>query len=262
VASRSRRTLATDKPVDAAMSALARRGEAWTPKSMAAQLERRIVLAGQPAAWPLERVFAVKVGIALVFLLFGLVRLPSGINGGTVFLLIVLPALGYFVPDLILLGRAQERQQLIARELPDTLDQITICVEAGLGFEAAAARAARQGKGPLAEELARTLQDIQIGVSRTHALRELADRTEVAPLRHFVLAVVQAEAYGIAIAQVLRVQAAEMREIRRQNAEERALKLPVKVVFPLIFCIMPALFIVVLGPAGIRLFQNGFGGGG
>ena len=127
---------------------------------------------------------------------------------------------------------------------------MTIAVEAGLGFESAMARAGSNGKGPLAEELVRTLQDIAVGQPRREAYLALAERTGVADLRRFIRAVVQADAYGISIADVLRTQAQEMRLKRRQRAEEKAMQIPVKVIFPLMLCILPTLFIVLLGPAG------------
>jgi tight adherence protein C len=168
---------------------------------------------------------------------------------GTVLLAVAVTGVAYYVPELLLKSRGQERQQAIALELADTLDQMTIAVEAGLGFESAMARAGRNGKGPLAEELVRTLQDIAVGQPRRDAYLALADRTGVTDLRRFIRAVVQADAYGVSIADVLRTQAQEMRLKRRQRAEEKAMQIPVKVIFPLILCILPTLFIVLLGPA-------------
>jgi tight adherence protein C len=130
---------------------------------------------------------------------------------------------------------------------------MTIAVEAGLGFDSAMARAGKNGNGPLAEELVRTLQDIQVGQSRRAAYESLAERTAVPDLRKFVRAIVQADKYGIAIADVLRTQAFEMRMKRRQRAEEKAMQIPVKVIFPLMLCILPVLFIVLLGPAAIGI---------
>jgi tight adherence protein C len=173
---------------------------------------------------------------------------------------VIASGFGFFIPDVLLDRMGRQRQQTIERELPDVLDQITICVEAGLGFEAAMARAASTGDGPLAGELAHTLQDISLGMPRPSALGQILDRTDVPDLRHFVLAIGQAERHGVPIAQVLRVQAAEQREKRRQRAEERALKIPVKIVVPLICCILPSLFVVLLGPAAIRITHSGFGG--
>jgi tight adherence protein C len=131
-----------------------------------------------------------------------------------------------------------------------------ISVEAGLGFESAMARAAQNGKGPLAAELARTLQDMQVGRSRKEAYLAMAERVSVPDVRSFVRAVVQADTYGIAIANVLRTQAKQMRVKRRQRAEEKAMKLPIKVLFPLMFCILPVLFIVIIGPAVINVMKN------
>ena len=251
---------ASERAVMPAIGALADRIHRLTPQGWMEALDRRIALAGRPATWTLERVLVAKVVLGGSGLLLGW-TLYRGNHGLTWFLLwIGITALGYFTVDLLLVSRGQERRQRISEDLSDTLDQMTISVEAGLGFEAAMQRVARTGTGPLAEEIVRTLQEIQIGVARSRALRNLADRTEVPELRHFVVAVVQAESYGIPIANVLRTQAAEMRLKRRQRAEERAMKIPVKVVFPLVVCILPSLFIVILGPAVIRVSRTFLGG--
>jgi len=241
-----------------AMAGLARRGRRVTPAGLIEALERRITMAGASRRWPIERVLALKLVFGSIGVILGLTRFAASPSGSGFFFLLSITAIGYFAPDAILYLRSQERQEQIGRALADTLDQVTISVEAGLGFEAALAQAGRSGKGALAEELVRTLQDIQIGVPRTTALNNLLDRTDVPDLRHFVLAIKQAEQYGVPVAQVLRVQSRELREKRRQKAEERALKIPVKIVFPLVFCILPALFIVVGGPAFIRITQTLF----
>jgi tight adherence protein C len=175
---------------------------------------------------------------------------PTGL---TLLLCIALALAGYLLPDMLLRVRAKRRQEHIRGQLSDTLDQMTICVEAGLGFEGAMARAGRSGHGPLADELIRTLQEMQLGASRAQALRSLADRTEVAELRQFVLALTQAESYGLPLATTLRIQAAELRIKRRQRAEEHAMKIPVKLIFPLVLCILPSMFVVIIGPVVIRL---------
>jgi tight adherence protein C len=162
--------------------------------------------------------------------------------------------ISYFLPDLFLLSAGQKRQKEMQLELANTLDQMLISVEAGLGFEGAMARAGENGKGPLAEEIIRTLQDMQVGRSRRESYLALTERTNIPELRSFVQAVVQADAYGIAISQVLRVQAKVMRVKRRQRAEEKAMKLPVMILFPLLFFIFPVLFIAILGPAVINAF--------
>ena len=140
--------------------------------------------------------------------------------------------------------------------LPDTLDQMTIAVEAGLGFDSAMAKAARGGEGPLTEELIRVLQDMSIGRTRRESFLALESRTNSEDLRRFVRAIIQADAYGVAIGDVLRVQAGEMRVKRRQRAEEQAMKIPVKIVFPLVFCILPVLFIVIMTPAVIGMIRT------
>jgi tight adherence protein C len=140
--------------------------------------------------------------------------------------------------------------------MPDTIDLLTIAVEAGLGFDAALAHVRRRVPGPLSDEIGRMLQEIQLGVSRPDALRNLAARTDVDELRAFTLAMVQADQYGISIANVLRSQSKELRVKRRQRAEEKAQKVPTKLLFPLIFCILPAMFIVLLGPGAIKVINS------
>lgn len=234
---------------------LARLGRALTPAGLMDKLERRLVLAGRPASWPIERVLAAKLTLGAAVGLLALTQLLGGVGPAGLLLWLAAPVVAFFLPDVIVGSQAATRQSAIQLALPDTLDQLTVCVEAGLGFDAAMARAGRGNEGPLADELLRTLQDMQIGSTRADALRSLTDRTEVAELRRLVLVLLQAESYGLSIADVLRVQAAELREKRRQRAEERAMKVPVKILVPLIFFILPTLFIVILGPAGINVID-------
>lgn len=175
---------------------------------------------------------------------------------GTLLTFSGLSALGWFGPSLWIYQVGYDRTELVRRELPDAIDLLTISVEAGLAFDAALAQVARSSDGPLAKELFRVLQEMQLGTGRLDALRALADRTDVEELRIFVAAMVQADTFGIPIANVLRVQSKEMRVKRSQRAEEKAQQVPVKILFPLIFCILPALFIVVMGPAGIKIFEQ------
>jgi tight adherence protein C len=149
----------------------------------------------------------------------------------------------------------QRRQEQLRRGLPDAIDMMTVCVEAGLGFEAALSRVARNLTGPFAEECARVLQEMQIGLSRSQALRAMIDRTDVPELRSFVTAVVQSGELGISIGDVLREQSHQMRVVRRQRAEEKAQKLQVKLLFPLITCLLPAMFVVILGPALLQIMN-------
>jgi len=161
---------------------------------------------------------------------------------------------GAFLPFMWLSSRVRQRQTGIIKSLPDSFDLITTCVEAGLGLDAALTRVAEKVKGPFSEDLSATLREISMGRNRGEALHDLAERTGVSDLSMFVNAIIQAEQMGTSIGQVLRVQSEQMRVRRRQRAEEKANQAPVKMVFPLVLCILPTLFIVVMGPAFIELY--------
>ncbi len=227
-----------------------------TPQGVVERVEKRVGLAGLGDAWPVERVLGLKLGLTVVLGIIGALRAAANPTPSSLVVAIVLAMVGYIAPDVWLSGRADRAQTEIRTSLPDLLDQITICVDAGLGFEAAMARVAEVNEGRLASEFRRMLQEVRVGVSRQHAFESLVARTDVDDLRYFISAVSQAERLGVPIADVLRVQAAEMRLKRRQWAEEAAQKLPVKLLFPLIFVILPALFIVMLGPAVIDLIDT------
>jgi tight adherence protein C len=227
-----------------------------TPAGTVARLNRLAGAAGRPAAWPVQKLVVAKLVLPLVAGILGLLFVSGRASVFTVVVAVLVTVVAYFLPELLLYSRGQERKEAIQLELPDTLDQMTIAVEAGLGFESAMARAGNNGTGPLAEELVRTLQDIAVGQPRREAYLALADRTGVQDLRRFIRAVVQADQYGVSIADVLRTQAQEMRLKRRQRAEEKAMQIPVKVIFPLILCILPTLFIVLLGPAVIDIVDT------
>ncbi|WP_028265299.1 type II secretion system F family protein [Arthrobacter sp. MA-N2] len=239
---------------------LERIGYRLTPGSYVQKLDRLISLAGRPPSLPLGRVLAAKPALGLCGALFGFLISANSSSGIIKLVGIFVVLLGYFIPDLLLYSKGQERQKAMQLELANTMDQMLISVEAGLGFEGAMARAGENGKGPLAEELVRTLQDMQVGRSRRESYLALAERTNVPELRSFVQAVIQADAYGIAISRVLRVQAKVMRVKRRQRAEEKAMKLPVMVLFPLLLFIFPVLFIAILGPAVINTIASFSGG--
>jgi tight adherence protein C len=163
---------------------------------------------------------------------------------------------GFFLPDILLRIKTDNRQQVIRRELADTVDQLTIGVQAGLGLDAAIARVAVTGGGPLAAEFARVSQDVRAGMRRGDALLAMSDRVQLPELRQLVVALSQAEKLGVPIAQTMKIQAGELRLKRRQHAEEQAMKLPVKVLFPMMFCILPCLFIVIMGPAAMSIFET------
>lgn len=226
-----------------------------TSKRYTAWLDRKLAGAGRPRSWPLDRVLVAKP--LLAFICFGL-GLVIGLKspGPQIFLILVaVSALAYFVPDILLHNTAQKRRSAMQIALPTMLDQMLISVEAGVGFEAAMDRAAQSSSGPLADEFVRTLQDIQVGRPRREAYLDLAQRAAFPELRSFVRSIVQADQYGIAIANVLRAQAREMRLKRRQRAEEHAMKIPVKILFPLVFSILPALFVIILGPTVMNIVK-------
>jgi tight adherence protein C len=240
------------------LARLVRLGKLLTPSSQLLRIRRRLEEAGTPDNWDVDRVLAYKVlglgggvlaGVALGFVIGAQPVQIAVITIGTALL-------GYFTPNMVVYQLAYNRSEQLRRELPDALDLLTITVEAGLAFDAALAQVARNTTGPLAAEFFRVLQEMQIGLGRAEAFKAMGERTNVAELRQFVTAMVQADAFGIPIAQVLRVQAKEMRVRRTQRAEERAQKVPVLILFPLIFGILPALMIVVLGPAAIDIIHN------
>ena len=233
-------------------------GRRISPAGQTQKIRYRLDLAGNPAGWDVDRILGLKALLAIAGAGAGLL-IPPLVGLGvlrTLAATVVLLLLGWFAPSLWLYQVAYNRTQQIQRDLPDALDLLTISVEAGLAFDAAVAQVARNTEGPLAQELSRVLQEMQIGTGRTNALRALAERTDLPELRSFVGAMVQADAFGIPISNVLRVQAVEMRVKRSQRAEEAAQKVPVKILFPLIFCILPSLFVVIIGPAVVQILRT------
>lgn len=229
-------------------------------KRYAAKAQARLDQAGNPHRWDAERLLAVKGAALVLGAFFGLVLGAKWGGWWIVLAPLGLAFGGLRVPDVWIHNLGQRRQEELRRGLPDGIDMMTVCVEAGLGFEAALSRVARNLTGPFAQECARVLQEMQIGLSRSQALRAMIDRTNVPELRGFVTAVVQSGELGISIGDVLREQSHQMRVVRRQRAEEKAQKLQVKLLFPLITCLLPAMFIVILGPALLQIisfFQHG-----
>jgi tight adherence protein C len=229
-----------------------------TPLDLYGRTNRLIVLAGDPPALTAERIVAFKIVFGIVGFVAGIgvsSILPFEGTLATVISVVVFTLIGYTAPSAAVSARASKRQKEIRKALSDTMDLLTISVEAGLGFDAALGQVVRNVPGPLSEEIARLLQEMQIGVSRTEALRHLNDRTEVPELDGFVLSMIQADKYGVGVAKVLRAQSTELRQKRRQRAEETAQKVPVKLLFPMIFMILPAMFIVILGPGAIKVYE-------
>jgi tight adherence protein C len=181
----------------------------------------------------------------------------NGANfGRTLIITAAVGAFGYVLPNILLYNAGTKREQLMQKSLPDALDLLTISVEAGLGFDAAVMKVAKNTEGPLAQEFSRLLQEMQIGVGRVEAMRAMAERTTMKDLKSFCLAMVQADSLGVPIGRVLRIQSSEMRVKRRQRAEERAQQVPVKIMVPLVLFILPCLFIVVGGPAALRVMET------
>ena len=233
-----------------------------TPLDLYRRVNRLIELAGNPPALTAERIVAFKIVFGIVGVVVGILVAPLLPFSGflvPVMTVAVFSLAGYTFPSAGLAARASKRQKEIRKALPDTMDLLTISVEAGLGFDAALAQVVKNVPGPLSEEIARMLQEMQIGVIRAEALRHLNDRTDVPELDGFVLSMIQADKYGVGVAKVLRAQSTELRQKRRQRAEEVAQKVPLKLLFPMIFMVLPALFIVILGPGAIQVYETFFG---
>lgn len=233
-------------------------GRRLTPLDHNDRMRKKLDAAGNPEGWTPERITSTKAAGFVAGLVFALA-------GTLVLSLSVMPAMavsvglalaGYYGIDLYLYQRKHDRAEKMRNDLADAIDLLTISVEAGLGFDAALAHVAKNTKGPLAEEFARVLQEMQIGMGRSDALRGLGERSSLPELKGFTTAMVQADAFGIPVGRVLRVQSSEMRTKRRQLAEEKAQKVPVKILLPLIFFILPTLFIIVMGPGVIQMMSS------
>jgi tight adherence protein C len=240
---------------------VARALRAVAPQGYLDRLACRLVVSGRSAHPGVERMLLWKMGgLAAGALIAVLVAEVLGarplqlVRAGLVFAL-----LGSYAPDVWLRSQAESRQAAIARQLPDMLDMLTISVEAGLGFDQAVMKYVQNARGPLSQEFAVMLREVSAGKSRRDALKTLGDRCDVPEVRAFIMAIVQADVFGVSISDVLRVQSRELRLKRRQRAEELAQKAPARLVFPLVLFIMPATLIVVIGPAVIRIARVFFG---
>jgi len=229
--------------------------------SFTERTEKRLALAGNPgdlrvADWLGIKSVGAVIGAVLFFLIFAIV----GVLGFPFIVgaLMAVPGalFGYTIPEFWLGGRVKKRQKAILLMIPDTLDLLTISVRAGLGFDAALGKVVEKLKGPLSDEFRRALAEVRVGKARRDALRDIVPRTEVGPLTNFIGAIIQAEQLGVSVSKVLQVQSEQLRIERRQRAEEQAAKAPIKMLFPLVGCIFPSLFIVILGPAIILIVQN------
>jgi tight adherence protein C len=243
--------------LDPFFGAIGKRARGFTSAGAGDKVQRKLDLAGlYEKGWTVERVLVIRALSIAIGVVLIVVVLSSGTGRQSLGLAALVGLLAYLGPTAWLDRKAGERQGLIEKQLPDVIDQLTVSVEAGLGFDAAMARSAEGRTGPLADELARVLQDLQVGVDRQVALDRMVERTDVPDLKAFVVAIRQSTRHGLPIARVLRVQSQELREKRRSRVEESAAQLPVKIVFPLVFCILPSLFVIILGPAGINIMDS------
>jgi tight adherence protein C len=234
---------------------LGRLGARITPVGTPQRLRRRLDLAGNTPPWDLESMLILKAVGTFGLGGLGLLIWLTSRSWKGLLVLALLAALGYWLADLLLYNSGLKRQEAMRRAAPDALDMLTVCVEAGLGFDASLSQVADNTSGPLAAEFARVLKEIQLGQSRREALADLAERSDVNEIKSFVAALIQADQLGVPIAGVLREQAGELRVRRRQRAEEKAQKVPVKIIFPVLLCIFPVFFIIVIGPGAIRIAQ-------
>ena len=245
----------TIRPLVGRLSRLTRR---WTSAGFVSRTEKRLAQGGNPGALRVNEFLGIKVVVATImapsfatifFLLNAgpLVSIAFGAAG---------VGIGYIAPEFWLNRKISARKTAIRLQLPDVLDLLTISVKAGLGFDAALAKVVEKMHGPLPDELLRTLAEIRLGKSRREAMRDIIPRTEVPALSNFIGAVVQAEQLGVSVSKVLQIQSEQIRIERRQHAEEMAQKAPLKMLFPLIGCIFPSLFIVILGPAMIIIITG------
>ncbi len=230
----------------------------FTPQATLESTKLKIEMAGNPMQMDPSFFLAMRFIVAVffggaVFLVFAITSRNwlQGLALSAIFLMI-----GFFFPQLWLSGRISSRQKAVFRALPDALDLLTICVEAGLGFDAAMGKVNEKWDNDLALEFGRVLQEVRLGKLRREALRDMAERLGVRELTSFVAAVIQSEQLGVSMAKVLRIQADQMRVRRRQMAEEEAHKAPIKMIFPIALLIFPSILLVLLGPAALLLITS------
>ena len=231
----------------------------FTPRKTVAAIQHKLDLAGNPYGWGPTEFIGIRVLAALVLggLGFALILVARNIALRQRILLVgVAIVLGYFLPVLWLGGKARTRQNSIVKSLPDALDLLTICVEAGLSFDAAMDRVAEKWEDELSDAFRRVLQELQLGKLRREALRDMSDRMEVRDVGTFVAAIIQADQLGVSLSRVLRIQSDQMRVRRRQRAEELARSAPIKMLPAIAFLIFPAIFVVLLGPAVIQVMST------
>ena len=238
--------------------------EKFTPQNAIEQTELKLELAGNPPGidptmfWASRFIAAIGVGGLLLFV-FSMGSI-AWTWGRKLFLTGIFSLVGLYMPQLLLQSKINSRQDEIRRSLPDALDLLTICVQAGLGFDASMSRVAEKWEDALADEFSRSLREIQLGNVRRIALRNMSDRIGISEMTSFVAAIIQSEQLGVSMAKVLGIQADQMRVRRRQIAEEKAQQAPVKMLFPMALLIFPSLMVILLGPAALQLMDSALAG--
>jgi tight adherence protein C len=228
-----------------------------TPQTTLERTTHQLELAGNPGNLTAAHFWAIRGFVTILFLVLGfMVGSNSPQSGRTLLYMLGGGGLGFLVPALLLRSKIDRRKEAIIKKLPDALDLMTICVDAGLTFNAAMKKVADKWDDPLAQEFGRVIYEMQLGKSRRQALRDMVDRMEVPDVTSFIAAILQADQLGVGIGKVLRIQSEQMRIRRRQRAEEKAQQAPVKMLFPMVFLIFPSIFIVLLGPAGFQMYRN------
>lgn len=235
----------------------------WTPRGVKENIKKKLLMAGSPRNMQVSDFFTMKGLFTLALpAAFGALLFLGKVPFAQVILCLgITAAFGFFFPDLWINSKIGARQRAVQKALPDVLDLLCVSVEAGLGFDSALSKVVEKTKGPLTEEFAHSLQEIRMSKSRKDALRALSERVGLSDLTSFIAALIQADQLGVSIATVLRIQSEQMRTKRRQRAEEKAQKASLKMLFPLIFFIFPAMFIVLLGPVVLSVLATFKGGG-
>ena len=243
------------EPLLDGLSGVARR---FTPAGFGEGIAQKLVLAGNPPSLNVDKILVMKLlGIVSVVVWAPLILVGLKFSGMMGLVAIaILWGVSFMYPDVLLNRKIEERQKDISRKLPDILDLLVISVEAGLGFEQALDRTTIAIPGALSDEFRRMLHEVRIGSTRSDAMRAMATRTDVPELRNFIMAMLQADTFGVSISRLLRSQAEEMRVHRRLKVQEQAQKAPVKMLFPLVFCIFPSIFVVIIGPTIIQIQRS------
>ena len=242
-----------ERVIEPAIERLSRMSMKMSPGSSRASLARKLHAAGvrvRPQTF-----MAAKSGLSIGLVGLGFLVTLAGNSGGLLFGLLM-GAAAFMLPDTYLTMQQRKRKDAMAKQLPDVLDLLTVSVEAGLGFDAAVQKVTEYLDGPLVDELSITLREVQYGESRKQALRNLSERSESSDVGAFARSIIQADELGTSLGRTLRVQAEDLRTTRQLAAEEKAMKAPVKMMFPTVLFILPALFIVILGPAGLNIMEQ------